>query len=119
MSVSEALGTGLQTTVTGLAIVFSVLIIIMLVLQCFNVIFGEKKKKPEAVNTAPAAEEVKAEPVAQKVDEKELIAVLTAAVAASLNTSTYNLQIKSYRRVDKNAPSWNKAGIRDTINSRF
>ena len=53
------------------------------------------------------------------VNEEELIAVLTAAVAASLNTSTYNLKIKSYRRVGNNAPAWNKAGVRETINSRF
>ena len=52
------------------------------------------------------------------MNEEELIAVLTAAVAASLNTSTYKLQIKSYRRVDGNKSAWNKAGIRETINSR-
>ena len=34
-----------------------------------------------------------------ETDEDELIAVLTAAVAASLKTSTYNLRIRSYKRV--------------------
>ena len=48
-----------------------------------------------------------------------LIAVLTAAIAASLNTSTYNLKIKSYRRVDTQKPAWNRAGITETINNRF
>ena len=48
-----------------------------------------------------------------------LIIVLTAAVAASLNTSTYNLRIKSYRRTDNKMPAWNKAGVTETINNRF
>ena len=38
---------------------------------------------------------------------------------ASLNTSTYNLRIKSYRRTDNKMPAWNKAGVTETINNRF
>ncbi|MDD6484616.1 MAG: OadG family protein [Clostridiales bacterium] len=118
MSVSEALATGLQTTVVGLSIVFSVLIIIMLVLYCFKFIFAPKEEKAQPEPPKPV-EAVK-EPVAEEqVNEEELIAVLTAAVAASLNTSTYHLQIKSYRRVGNNMPSWNKAGVTETINNRF
>lgn len=115
---SDALAMGGQTTVIGLAIVFGVLIVLMIVLMLFKVIFYKdpsKQKKKEVV-----AEDVT--PVAVKdedVDEDELIAVLTAAVAASLNTSTYNLRIKSYRRTDNKMPAWNKAGVTETINSRF
>lgn len=114
--------TGTQTTVTGLAIVFSVLIIIMLVLKLFEVIFSEKSDKPTtAVSAEKKAEPQQAAPVAvqSKMTDDELIAVLTAAVAASLNTSTYNLQIKSYRRIGSSRPSWNKAGVTETINNRF
>ena len=52
-------------------------------------------------------------------NDDELIAVLTAAVAASLNTSTYHLNIKSYRRIENTSPAWNKAGLRDVIDARF
>lgn len=118
LPLGEALSMGGETTVIGLAIVFSVLIILMLVLYLFKVIFYKdpKKAKPVEVKTeAPAAAEKKAD----DMDETELIAVLTAAVAASLNTSTYNLQIKSYRRTDNKMPAWNKAGVTETINNRF
>lgn len=122
MTISEALSTGLQTTVVGLAIVFSVLIIIMLVLNCFEFIFGEKKSKA-AVSAETPAEKQETEEIKTAADsavnEEELIAVLTAAVAASLNTSTYNLQIKSYRRIGNNKPAWNRAGVTETINNRF
>ena len=40
-------------------------------------------------------------------DKTELIAVLTAVISASLNTSTYNLNIKSYKRISNCSPVWN------------
>ena len=114
LSLSEALAMGGQTTVIGLAIVFAVLIILMIVLSLFKVIFYKKPK----TQAAPAAAPAQAAPVEEETAE-ELIAVLTAAVAASLNTSTYNLRIKSYRRTDNKMPAWNKAGVTETINNRF
>lgn len=117
LSLSEAFAMGGETTVIGLAIVFSVLIILMLVLMLFKVIFYRQPKKQQ-VKSAPAqASPVKT--VKEETDEEELVAILTAAVAASLNTSTYNLKIKSYRRVDNKMPAWNKAGVTETINNRF
>lgn len=125
MTVQEALMEGLKTTVVGLSIVFGVLIILMLVLMLFKVIFYKeapkaqqpKAKKVQQPKPAPAPAPAPAKPAE---DDTELIAVLTAAVAASLNTSTYNLRIKSYRRVDTNSNAWNKAGIREnTVNKTY
>lgn len=119
LSLGEALKMGGETTVIGLSIVFSVLIILMIVLMLFKVIFYKdpsKSKKAEVKTEVKAATAATASP---DMDETELIAVLTAAVAASLNTSTYNLQIKSYRRTDNKMPAWNKAGVTETINNRF
>ncbi len=115
----DALSVGAQVTVIGLIIVFSVLIILMAVLVAMKYIFAPKTKKEEktVVAEVPKAEVV---PVAAETeDDEELIAVLTAAIAASLNTSTYNLNIKSFRRIGNAAPAWNKAGLNETINSRF
>ncbi len=112
MTLVEALSEGVKVSVTGMMIVFSVLIILMLVMMLMKVIFY----KPDKVKENP----IPAQPVAQPdTDEGELIAVLTAAIAASLNTSTYNLNIKSYRRIENNSPAWNTAGRRDVIDSRF
>ncbi len=132
MTLNEALSTGLMVSGVGMTIVFIVLIILMLVLMIMKVVFAkdEKKQKPKKVKMPKpgkkAEEELEAVLTAASyasskpsMDEGELIAVLTAAVAASLNTSTYNLKIKSYRRVGSNAPAWNKAGVRETIESRF
>ena len=118
ITLAEALSTGGKVTVLGLAIVFSVLIVLMLILMLFKVIFYKdpKKKTVKVEETAPVQTVEVTEP---QMNEEELIAVITAAIAASLNTSTYNLQIKSYRRVNNNTPAWNKAGVTETINNRF
>lgn len=124
MTIGAALSEGLQVTVVGLAIVFAVLIILMLVLMAFKVIFYKDPKKEAKQEALPASDnkalpQAAPAPQTAEIDEGELIAVLTAAIAASLNTSTYNLNIKSYKRVGNASPSWNKAGLTDVINSRF
>ncbi len=124
MTIGAALSEGLQVTVVGLAIVFAVLIILMLVLMAFKMIFYKTPKNEVKQQALPASEskalpQAAPKPETTEIDEGELIAVLTAAIAASLNTSTYNLNIKSYKRVGNASPDWNKAGLADVINSRF
>lgn len=122
MTISEALAVGGQTTIVGLSTVFSVLIILMLVLAVMKYIFytaPNKKAQPTAAEEKPVPVEETVKEPENEMDNDELVAVITAAVAASLNTSTYNLQIKSLRRISSAKSAWNKAGISETINSRF
>lgn len=122
MSLSQALGEGLMVTGTGLLIVFSVLIILMLVMMLMKKVFYKDPSKAETNQTgkkSDASANNAAPPTTQSAQDPNLIAVLTAAVAVCMNTSTYNLKIKSYRRVDDNAPVWNRAGLNDAINSRY
>lgn len=122
MSLTEALGEGLMVTVVGLIIVFAVLIILMLVMMAMKKVFykepqaNNKKTEPQTADTH-SGETADAEILTK--EDSNLIAVLAAAVAASLNTSVCNLKIKSYKRIGNNAPAWNKAGLRETIDSRF
>ncbi len=136
MNLADALGEGLQVTVLGLSIVFAVLVILMIVLYLFRVIFyKDPKKQTENVNEAKqigmrymtggaeatyTTDKNHNEPYEpDDIPEEELVAILTAAVAASLNTSTYNLRIKSYKRVGGLSSAWNRAGVNETINNRF
>lgn len=122
MSLSQALGQGLMVTGVGLLIVFSVLIILMLVMMLMKKVFYKEPQKAETVQIekkSDASANNVAPPTLNAAQDPNLIAVLTAAVAVCMNTSTYNLKIKSYRRVDNNAPVWNKAGLNDAINSRY
>lgn len=125
ISLPQVFSTGGQTAVIGMGIVFSVLIILMIVLYLFRVIFYREKTIIEPIETAlPAVDEPLLAAHTGTVDvpeddEEELIAVITAAIAASLNTSTYKLNIKSIRRVAPGRPAWNRAGLNETINNRF
>ena len=115
MSISEALIKGSSTIVVGMVTVFAVLAILMIAIQIMKNVFykAPEEKSEKKTEEVPVNTPVQAQP---EGEEEEHIAVLTAAVAASLNTSTYNLKIKSYRRIETRNPPWNRAAIRENTN---
>lgn len=126
----ESFMVGVPVLVVGLAIVFAVLIILWGVLELFRVIFYEApKKKAEAAKQAKKVEVVKAQPkveapaapvapAAPAEDEEELVAVLMAAIAASMGTSAGGLRIKSFRRVD-NGSVWGRVSRKEQLDNRL
>lgn len=110
---------GVVVALIGILTVFSVLAILWGVLEIMRAIFSTAQKKPAekkatpAPTTAPAPVAPAAVPAPESDDE--IIAVLTAAVAAMLNKPTSGLQIRSYRRVDGSAPIWNRAARQDNL----
>lgn len=101
-SIGEKMSTALMNTVMGISIVFGVLIIICLLICCFNIFpYLEKKKAGKtaaaapAQDTAPAHIEVREE---RQTDDGELIAVIAAAIAAAEGTSTDGFVVRSIRR---------------------
>ena len=122
MTLNEAITEGLLVTAVGLIIVFAVLAILMFSLMIMKTIFYKPEKPSVSVKKETKVEEMSASQtpvVVSKQDDFEIIAVLTAAIAASLNISTYNLKIKSYKRIGANSPAWNRAGVSEMINTRF
>jgi len=91
---SERLAIGLELLIVGMGTVFAILLILWGVLALFKVVFYDMKNKSEdkpaevkeAAPTATAAAPVP-EPVqpAAQTDDGELIAAITAAVAAYLD----------------------------------
>lgn len=86
-------------TLMGMGTVFVVLILISLIIYCFRFIddvqnLGKKKKTEEAIvtNTPEVVEE------APLTDDLELIAVISAAIAASEGTSTDSFVVRSIHR---------------------
>ena len=124
MSLLEKLGQGVPIAIIGYVMVFVVLGILWAVIELMRVILSpkvqKKSKEQTAATKAPqtSLSDVAVEEVVEteQVDEGELVAVLTAAVAASLNTSTYNLRIKSFKRIDTKNNVWSNASRNDAIN---
>jgi sodium pump decarboxylase gamma subunit len=95
-------------TLFSMGIVFATLLLISLVLDLFKVIFTEKKKETVAA-PAPAAAAAAA-PVAVVEDDDELVAVITAALVASIGKSADQLIVRSIVQVGGQQPAWAQTG---------
>ena len=110
----------LEMTLMGLGMIFAVLAILWGVLVIFKLIFAGKSEKPKKENlektvktespevkVAPA----KSAPIPAANGDAELIAILTAAIAAyeaeqNPNAPALNFRVVSYRRAN-GGRSWN------------
>lgn len=117
------LAEGLMVTILGLATVFTVLIFISLILSVFGVVSKKTTKEKTALKPAVDTKPVN---VVKKTGEKnvnddlELIAVITAAIAASEcangnNIGPDKLVVRSLRRVN----TWNKETMHEQQSTLF
>ena len=110
-----SLGEGLIVTALGMGVTFVALIVLSLMLDLLRILFyKEPQKAPVQIVQQPVAE---AE--AEEDNMEELVAVITAAVAASLQTSTHNIIVQNILRVGDTTPTWGRAGRVEQMNSRF
>ncbi|MGX8797032.1 OadG family protein [Fusibacter sp. JL298sf-3] len=103
----------------GMFVTFTALILIMYLTKLMSFVLG----KLESGKKEPAPVVVKPEPVQTVVeeadDDEELIAVITAAVAASMNTSMHNIVVTNITRVQDTTPVWGKSGRNEVMGSRL
>ena len=105
-----------SVVIVGISIVFICMILITLVLYLFPLIFGNDKKNKDNNSKKEKNKEAKeqvvaSEPVVESVknDDKELIAVISAAISAYLGSNSgIKFRVKSFRRVGDNASAWSK-----------
>lgn len=105
-SMSEILTKSGLNTLLGMGTVFSVLIFISIIISLFSFIpkleaaFRKPKEEPQAAPAAavPAPEET----VEPETDDLELIAVISAAIAACEGTGTDGFIVRSIRRRPSN-----------------
>jgi len=105
-----------QTPLLGVGMVFLVLAILWGVLTIFKFIFAEApaKKKSDMVEDAQPeaeAEEEIVEPIVYEQNDDELVAVITAAVAAYIasedpDVASQGFRVVSFRRTNGGKP-WN------------
>ena len=100
-----------MNTLMGMGTVFMVLIFISLLISCFKYIsvFENKMKEKNAPAAAPAPVAAAAPAVVEEelTDDLELVAVITAAIAASTGASADGLVVRSIKR--SQAGKWKKA----------
>lgn len=110
-------------TVFGMLIVFVALLAIAYIIDILRLVVNGREEKEESKKTIketiqlPAKETIK-EPK-ETVDDKELIAVISAALAAHLKKDIPQIKIKTIRRVSTPNPLWSEAGIKEQILNRL
>ncbi len=110
---ADRLAVGVETLIVGMGTVFAVLVILMVILSLFKVFFYKPENsgvKPEPKpEPAPVVAEPAPAPVAQ-TDDGEIIAAITAAVAAYLDAEaqaggaesyTGGFRVVSFRRASR------------------
>ena len=101
----------LLVTVFSMAVVFATLLIISYLVDVLRMILNKKEKKQE---TVAAPQEVKKEApvvnIAVQEDDTELVAVITAAIAAMTGSNPSGLVVRNIKRMPESDTSWSKAG---------
>lgn len=126
LSLADKLAGAGITTLMGMGITFIVLSLLWLCISIMSKAFGtaQKKEKPAdapaaaAVVSGGAGEQAAACQV-QDADDTQLIAVITAAIAAyEGETAMSNLVVRKISRISGDMPAWAHAGHSDCIASR-
>ena len=106
--------------ILGMGTVFAVLILLWAILKLMKVVFyREGNSGPAGQQASAPVPEPAAQPVNQAADGDELVAVLAAAVAARMHTSTYRLKIRSYRKLGGPESVWNSVSRRENIENQL
>jgi len=120
MSEIQQLTYGLIVTLVGMGIVFLVLIGLSYMLDALKILSnrGNAEKKVEPAKIVEKVEEPAEVISAPEEDEEELVAVISAALASFMGSSS-NLAIKSINRVEGNTPVWAKVGRQEQMYNRL
>lgn len=117
----KLLATG-YVIILGMGITFIALVLIWWITVLMSKTIQKIEAKNAIVEVKPQMTQplvTSAQNVAQIEDEEELIAVISAAIAASLNTSMENFKVTNIRRLSDSTPTWGKIGRSDVMNARF
>lgn len=121
LSLSDKLTAGLVTTLLGMGITFSALIILQFIIAWMDQLLNKKKQtpgetipiKPQPADPPDSTTEITLQ------DDLELVAVITSVLAMNLKTSVENIVIKNIEKIEDRSPAWNRAGIIEQMNNRL
>ena len=134
MTLGERFFASVQVAIMGIGIVFVALFMLFLIIKILEKAVhqseaGAKKKQEqkatqeEAAKQAAAAE-TETEPAAEAEEmtygqDEQLVAVITAAVAASMETSTHSIVVRNIIRTPDVTPAWGRLGRIQQINRQL
>lgn len=123
MGENISIGDSLIVTLFSIVMVFIVLIVISIFISMLKNI--NKSEKPINIkdNKDLNKSNIEKIPVAKvemnKMDDEELVAVISAAIAASLDIKPQQINIKNIRRINNNSPAWASVGRQEQIHNNI
>lgn len=120
MSGSEKVAASLIVALLGMLITFIVLCILWAIIAAMTKFLYREEKKT-IVNTAPSTTAPQVSESAASVEEKEdeaLIAVITAAIAASMQRPVQSIIVKNIKRTADIMPAWARVAKNEQLDSR-
>ncbi|MCF6461108.1 OadG family protein [Clostridium sp. Cult3] len=110
----------LLITVFSMLIVFIVLIAISYLIGLLRAATNKDKEKTEVENISNTVEKTpQSSKEEQNIDDEELVAVIAAAIAASMGVTIPDINIKSIKRVSTPSPIWAEMGRIEEISKKL
>ncbi len=116
LSMTDKMVAGAVTTILGMGITFSALIILQFVISWMNTLLNRSTEKTTTREPHKNTPETQNQPLQ---DNTELIAVISSVIAMQMTTSVDNIVIKNITRTENLTPVWNRAGIAELMNNRL
>lgn len=125
MSFGEKMLASTYVAILGMGITFLALVILWGAIAVMSRViagFEDKNKAALAVSkaaAAPAAAAPAPAVAAPETDDMEVVAVITAAIAAMTQKPLSQIHVRSIRRLDHTLPAWQRAGIQKQVSKRM
>lgn len=120
MPMSEKLLATLYVTILGMGITFLVLIFLQYCIVFMSAMLnrGKSKEAVEVKETNVSLNRPIPAAFQPEHEDEELIAILTAAVAACMGRSADRIVVRNVLRLQDGTPNWAKAGLLEQMNLR-
>jgi len=105
-----------------MGLVFVALVVISYLIRTLRIVSNIENRETKKVDKLNEEPKVVKEPLntsANENDDEELVAVITAAIAATLSRSSENIIIRNIKRISQDTPAWAKAGRQEQIYNKL
>jgi len=116
----------LTLTLVGMTVVFAALIILAFLISALskavnsNKNINADKQNNVLITPVTSTSSIDAKTGTDVQNDDELVAVITAAILASMKQEPdFRIRVKSLRRIQDNSPAWNVAGKLSLLNANM
>lgn len=122
LSMTDRLVAGLITTVLGMGITFLSLVVLQFVIGLMAKLGSEKPREEKLgspIEHQPVTAHNEQNPSSSPMNDDEIVAAITTALALQLKTSVSKIIIRNIEKVETSTSAWHKAGISEQMNNPF